>query len=244
MPVVALIQARMGSSRLPGKVLEPIRSRPMVARVVERARRIPGVHRVALAIPDNPADDELAAVAAELGGVGLHRGPEDDVLGRFVAAARAEEADVVVRITADCPLLCPEVSGRVVERLAASGADYASNILQRTYPRGLDTEAFTMGALETAHGEASSAAEREHVTPFLWRRPERFRLAGVESGEDRSGLRWTVDTAADLDLVRRIYDALAPTHPDFGYRELLAAWDEHPEWHRINRGVEQKKVEA
>lgn len=243
MRVVALVQARMGSTRLPGKVLADVAGRPMVERVVERVARIAGVDRVAVAIPEGPADDPLAAAVGAMPlPVGLHRGSETDVLGRFAAAARAEGADAVVRVTADCPLLCPEVSAAVVALLRGGGVDYASNIRERTFPRGLDTEAFTAAALYTAEREATTAGEREHVTPFLWRRPQRFRLASHRDTEDHSDLRWTVDTADDLALVRAVYAALEPADPGFGYRRILAAVAAHPEWREINRHVEQKAV--
>jgi len=241
--VVAVVQARLGSTRLPGKVLAPIAGRPMLEHVAERVCRIPGIDRVVIAIPEGAGDDRLAeAVSALPLPVTLFRGSEDDVLARYAAAARAAGADVVVRVTADCPLLSPRVAGEVVARLAGGGFDYVSNTLVRTFPRGLDTEAFTAEALFIAEREAVTPAEREHVTPFLWRRPERFRLDSYEGAEDHGQLRWTVDTTEDLTLVRTVFVELEPADPAFDYPQVLEALARHPEWLELNRHVEQKPV--
>ncbi len=244
MKVAAIVQARMGSTRLPGKALRELCGQPMVGHVVSRVRRLERVDRVAVAIPDGPSDDPLADYLATLSGVGVTRGPEDDVLARYVAAAAEAEADAVVRITADCPLLCPSVSQRVVDAfLERTGeCDYASNGLRRTYPRGLDTEIFSVAALDTANREAREAADREHVTPYIWQRPDRFRLHSVEDAGDRSHLRWTVDTPEDLALVTRIYEALWPRQPEFDYAEILECVAAHPEWLELNRHVRQKPL--
>ncbi|HUO87275.1 MAG TPA: glycosyltransferase family protein [Thermoanaerobaculia bacterium] len=243
--VVAVVQARTGSTRLPGKVLLDLAGRPMVERVLERVLAAPEVDAVVAAVPEGAADEPLARCVEGVAGVGLVRGPEDDVLARYRLAARAAGAEVVVRVTADCPLLCPEVSSRVVRRLldGLPAADYAANTLERTYPRGLDTEAFTAAALERAAREATRSSDREHVTPFLWRQPEVFRLLSVRDATDRSDLRWTVDTEEDLELVRRIWSALLPRHgPLFGYREILELLAAEPSWPEINRAVPQREL--
>jgi len=160
---VALIQARMGSTRLPGKVLAELAGRPVLDWVVAAARAVPGVDRVAVATSDTDRDDPVAAWCAD-NGVSCHRGPEDDVLERFRGAAKAEEADTVMRLTADAPLLDPEVCGQVLLLLERTGADYASNVEPPCWPDGLDCEAFTFAALETAAREARRPSEREHVT--------------------------------------------------------------------------------
>lgn len=240
--IAVIIQARLGSTRLPGKVAREICGRPMLAWVVERARRIEGVDRTVVAIPDRASDDPLARLVRRLPGAELHRGPEEDVLRRYLEAARAVRAETIVRVTSDCPLLCPSVSSRVVAEFAGhrGSCDYAANTLDRTYPRGLDTEVLSIDALERAHRDARTPAEREHVTLHLVRRPDRFRLRSVTAATDHSDLRWTVDTEADLDLVTRIYEALQPGRPDFDYPEILACLERHPEWSEINRHVRQK----
>ena len=238
--VVVVVQARMGSSRLPGKVLMDLHGRPLLERQIERLRRSLTADAIVIATTARVHDDVIADLATTLG-IGVFRGDEEDVLARYVGAAAAFNADVVVRITADCPLVDPEILDSCVTRLLEDDdLDYVSNTLQRTYPRGLDVEVFTRAVLERAHGEATDQADREHVTRFVWRQPERFRLGGLAEREDHSALRWTVDTQADLDVVRAVYDDLYPTRPDFGYTDALAHAAEHPDVHERNRHVRQK----
>jgi spore coat polysaccharide biosynthesis protein SpsF len=244
MRVVAIVQARMGSTRLPGKVLRELAGRPMIDHVVERALSTPGVDDVCVATSVNPLDDPLAERVERVGRAKVHRGSEEDVLSRYAGAAQGANAGVVVRVTADCPLLCPSVSGRVVREITqhAGHCDYASNTLARSYPRGLDTEAFTTEALLQAERSATDAWDREHVTPFIYRHPDRFTLRGVQDVEDRSAHRWTVDTPEDFELVSRIYDELwSPERPVFDYAEILACVSEHPEWTQLNRHVAQRQ---
>jgi spore coat polysaccharide biosynthesis protein SpsF len=237
---VAIVQARTGSTRLPAKVLQPLRGRAMVLWVVERAARIPGVDDTVVAIPDLVEDDELAAVLAAAGRRTI-RGPGQDVLRRYALAAAQTDAEVVVRITADCPLLSPEVSGAVLAAFAEGGWDYASNTLERTWPQGLDTEVVARDALDRADREATAPEEREHVTLGIWRHPERYGLRSVRGETDLSGLRWTVDEADDLRLVKRIYEELAPSGPNFEVPEILALLSRHPELAAMNAGVAQRE---
>ncbi len=236
--VLAIVQARLGSTRLPGKALLEVAGRPMLAHVVERAAAIPGVGGIVLATSVNPGDDRLVQFAREMGLPSV-RGSEEDVLDRFRTAIREYPAHVVVRVTADCPLLDPEVSGLVMaEYLRRAGSvDYVSNVQPPTYPDGLDTEVFSREALETAWREARLPSEREHVTPYLWRRPDRFRIANVFHTKDLSALRWTVDTAADLAFVRAVYDSLSPNGTRlFGMAEILALLRERPDLQSLNAG--------
>lgn len=238
MRVVAVVQARMGSTRLPGKVLMDIGGMPMAAHVLERASRIPGVAEVVLATSVNREDDVLAEHFA--GTYRVHRGPAEDVLARFAGAARAVRAEAVVRITADCPMLCPEISGLVVARLLAGGCDYVSNALRRTYPRGLDTECLTMAALERAERAATARRDREHVTTFVWGQPDVFRLAGIEDAADHADWRWTVDTEPDLRLARALHQALPA---GFGYPDLVGLLRLRPDLAAINAWIEQKPIQ-
>lgn len=239
MNAVAIIQARVGSTRLPAKVLADIAGQPMLARVVERAARIPGIDDVVVATSRLAADDAIAEMCGARGWR-CTRGSEDDVLLRYVEAASEVGAAVIVRVTSDCPLLDPEVGGRVVAVLTTrlGELDYVSNTLRRTFPRGLDVEAVSREALERAHREARDPASREHVTRYIYQHPDVFRIEQVVDVEDRSALRWTVDTEADLALVREIYAALGDR--PFRYAEVLALCDARPELTRINAGVEQK----
>jgi len=221
--IVVAIQARAGSTRLPGKVLMDLGGRPMLAYQLTRLAPLrEHVDAVVVATSDLPRDDAVAAVATDAGAT-VVRGPEADVLGRFGALLAAAPADTIVRLTGDCPLADPALVLEVVARHHESGADYTSNVFPRTFPRGLDVEVVRRSALECALAEASEPAEREHVMPFLYRRPDRFVLAAVESGGDFGHARWVVDTAADLDAVREMVQHFAP-RVHMSWREILAAF--------------------
>ncbi len=236
---VAIVQARIGSMRLPGKVLLPLLGEPILTRVMRRTARARRLDAVVVATTVSPADDAIVGLA-EREGWPAARGSVDDVLDRYMVAARTHGADVIVRITSDCPLIDPDVIDAVIEAFAAGGCDFASNTLKRTYPRGLDVEVIAREALDRAWHEDADPAWREHVTPYLYRHPESFRLRDVTSTDDHSDQRWVVDTAEDYELVRRIYEALG--RDDFSWREALAVVDRHPEWRDLNREVVQKVV--
>ena len=223
MKVAALVQARTGSTRLPGKVLEDVGGIPLIAHSLRRLRAARRVDEVVLATTDREGDDALVQLAREEG-VAAHRGPEQDVLSRLRGAAEAAGAEALVRITGDCPLLDPAVVDRVVGALldGPQPCDYASNVLRRTYPRGLDTEALWVGTLARIDELAESEAAREHVTWFAYHeRPDLFRLRSVEGDEDRSDLDWSVDTAEDLERVRRLVSLLERPDEPVSWRELV-----------------------
>jgi len=208
-PVLAIIQARMGSSRFPGKALADICGRPMIWHVIERARRASRIDEILVATTDCPSDDSIANFCAAHG-LACFRGSEHDVLDRFYRAAKKVNARSVVRITADCPLIDPDVIDRVIDRFSDGKWDYASNTLRYTYPDGLDTEVFSFAALERAWHQATKSSDREHVTPFM--KGEQFAVCGVESDKPLPAnvpVRWTVDYASDLEFVRAIYSKLA-----------------------------------
>lgn len=243
MRVAVVVQARMGSTRLPGKVLKEVLGKPLLSYQFERLRRCRTASVVALATSDSPADDALERWARKEG-VPCVRGSETDVLGRFRDAAAALDADAVVRVTGDCPLIDPGVlDDTVTDFLAAGARGYGSNCNpERTFPRGLDVEVFSRAALEEAAREAKSPAEREHVTPYLIRRPERFPPILHSSGESLGGLRWTVDAPEDFELVKRVLEALYPVNPAFGWRDVLGLLKQRPDWAALNAHVEQKKT--
>ncbi len=224
---VALIQARMGSSRFPGKVLEDLVGHPMLWHVVHRVRQAKRVDQVVVATTDRAVDDPVVRFC-DREGIRCYRGNEQDVLDRFYQAAKASQADVVVRITADCPLIDPAVIDKVVERFQRGDCDYACNIIRYTYPDGLDTEVFSFAALERAWNEAEKPSEREHVTPYL--RTGRFRVANVENELPVSPAqhRWTVDHPADLEFVRKVYQAFS-ANGNFGFREVFDLLKERPD---------------
>ena len=230
MKVVATIEARMTSSRCPGKVLRPLFGEPMLARIVERVRRARSVDEVVVATTVNATDDPIAHLAKTLH-VACFRGSEEDVLGRVLGAARSVSADTIVEITGDCPLADAEVIDRLVGRFREGGADYVANILKRTYPAGIDTQVFATEVLARADDLGKDAAHREHVSLFIYQHPELFRLANVESGlHDRYADLWfTVDYPAEVENVSKIYEALSPGNPAFALADVLHFLDEHPE---------------
>jgi spore coat polysaccharide biosynthesis protein SpsF len=229
--VAAIIQARLGSSRLPGKVLADLAGDTMLARVVQRSRAATLVDEVVIATTTNASDEPVCDEADRLG--------EQDVLSRYVGATRECGADIVVRITSDCPLLDPAVVDRVVGALTRS-RDYASNTHVRTYPRGLDVEAFHAGTLERIARLATSQAAHEHVTAFLMERPALFSIRHVVAATDDSDLRWTVDTREDLALVRALYERFDLARGHVPYRALVAAVRANAELQTVNAHIVQK----
>jgi spore coat polysaccharide biosynthesis protein SpsF len=238
--VAAIVQARMGSTRLPGKVLRELGHRSVLAQVVRRLGACHGIDRVVIATTEREDDDAITAEAARLA-VDCFRGSEQDVLARYAGAAAASRADAIVRITADCPLIDPEVVDAVIDRLRAAGCDYASNTIRRTFPRGLDAEALTRPALERLDALAAGPGPgREHVTWLVHHLPGAFTCSSVEDSSDNSDLRWTVDTEDDWRLVERLYRDLALDERLVPYRSILAHVRAHPDLTRINAHVEQK----
>lgn len=234
MNIVAIIQARCGSTRLPNKVLMDIAGQPMFSRVVQRARQAKTLTEVVLATSTDPRNEPLASLATSLG-VRFCRGSEHDVLSRFVGAVHAFDADVVVRLTADCPLLDAAVIDRMVQVFRGTNVDYVSNTLERTYPDGLDVEVISREALTRAHSEARLPSEREHVTSYIYKHPELFSLLNVKHSSDLSAYRLTVDEPADLEVVRRIYQHFQ--HHDFGLMEMTRFLMENPEVRQLNQKV-------
>ena len=234
--ITAIIQARVGSTRLPNKVFAELGGRPLISHVVERVMRARNVAKVVLATTVNPLDDPLADWARAQG-VALHRGSEEDVLARFHGAAVEHGASVVVRITADDPFKDPRVIDQVIQLLQDRGAAFCYNNKPPTFPEGLDTEVFTFEALDAAHREASEAFDREHVTQYLYRHPERFPQANLTSGQELSHLRWTIDTEPDLAMARAVYDALYAPGKVFLMEDILALLKERPGIATLNKNV-------
>lgn len=237
--IAAIVQARMGSTRLPGKTLADIAGKPMLARLVERARRIPGVERVIVATTAKPANRVILRFAADQG-LPTYAGSEkseEDVLDRVYQAARRFRVSVIVRVSPDCPLLDPAISGLVLSRfLEARGKlDYVSNTQPPTFPDGLDTEVFSFKALERAWRAATKPSDREHVTPYIWRHRKLFRRVNVRHEPNLSHLRWTVDEREDLEFVCAVYGHLSGSET-FGMAEVLELLRRHPELEAINRG--------
>lgn len=236
MKIGAIVQARMGSTRLAGKTLASIADKPMLAHVIERLRGSRLLEGIVVATTIKEADDSIVELARELE-VYVFRGSENDVLDRYYRALQKYPADVIVRISSDCPLVDPRVVDRVISHYLRGNYDYVSNTLQLTYPDGLDTEAFSFGTLERAWKEAKWASEREHVTPYIWKNPDKFRLANVENEVNLSHLRWSVDEARDLQFVREVYGQLYKEAEIFYTEDILNLLEKYPQLKQINRGI-------
>lgn len=243
--VVAIIQARFASSRLPGKVLLDVGGRPMLQHVVERARRIPSVGRVLVATTTQTVDDAVARFCSQAD-IEVFRGHATDVLDRYYWAAKEAEAGVIVRLTGDCPLLDPGVSEQTIQLLLQGmpELDFTANRLpdHRTYPIGLDTEVCTRQALELAWSRADQPHQREHVMPYIYEHPKEFKIKLLDSEVDRSHMRWTVDTAEDLDFVREVFASFSPS-PDFGWEAVLELLERKPELSQINASVRHRDLQ-
>jgi spore coat polysaccharide biosynthesis protein SpsF len=240
MKVVAIIQARMGSTRLPGKVLAGIQGRPMLWHVVQRVRRAKTLNQIVVATTTQRTDDAIADFCSEQG-FDCFRGSENDVLGRYYQASREYGADAIVRITSDCPLIDPEIVDRTVWAFLEESPDYASNSIVCSFPRGLDVEVMSLAALEVAWREATQDYQRAHVTPYLYENPRRFKILSVAADGDYSTQRWTVDTREDLEFVRTVYSRFE--HQDFLFKDVLRSIEREPAIAEINRSITQKALQ-
>ena len=231
----AIIQARTGSRRLPGKVLADLAGAPLLARMVERVRASRTLAAVVVATTDGAADAPIRQLADALG-IGCFAGSEDDVLGRYAGAATAHGADPIVRLTADCPLIDPALIDRCVETFRATpGCEHVS--LGGAFPDGLDTEVVAAGALARAAAEARLPSEREHVTPYIWNHPERFHCITVPFPAALGGWRWTVDEPRDLAFVRAVYARLYRPGAVFGWQEVETLLTREPTLLALNADI-------
>lgn len=241
--VVAIIQARTGSTRLPGKVLMDISGKSMLGHVVERLSYCKFLDKTVIATTDMKSDDGIEKFCDD-NGVFCFRGSEKDVLQRYYEAARANSASAIVRITADCPLIDPHVVDKAVMAYLDRFDSYdgASNVIRRTYPRGLDVEVVSFQSLEECHKEAKEAYQREHVTVYLYENPSKFNLYSVEQDDDLSLLRWTVDEDFDFKLISEIYKRLYRKGGMFYMEDVVNLLKKCPELKSINSGIKQKPV--
>lgn len=237
---VAIIQARMGSTRLPGKVLMDIGGETTLGRVVRRLSRATLLTETAIATTDSPADDAVVSEGKRLG-VRCFRGSEQDVLARYVGAAEALAADVLVRVTSDCPLIDAEFADQVLREFFSAHADFAYNDVEHSFPRGLDVEVFSREALHKAAEIADRQYQREHVTPVFYERPDMFKTAIVHADRDFSSYRWTLDTPDDLQLIRTIYSHFS-NNSEFTWRDVVALMEGSPDLARMNAHVIQKSI--
>jgi spore coat polysaccharide biosynthesis protein SpsF len=232
--ILAILQARTSSTRLPGKVLKPILGRPMLGWQIDRIRRSRTIDKLVVATSREASDDALEAFC-DANGVSCHRGPLHDVLARFHGTVEAfGPADDVIRLTGDCPLIDWTVIDAAVALHRSEGADLTGNGIHRTFPDGLDVEVMTSSALDRAHREATDAGHREHVTQYIYHHPEKFRLAHLTQSPDLAALRWTVDTIADFEMVEQVFAGLAGLNNNFVQQDVLGFLDQHPEIVAIN----------
>lgn len=244
MKTVAIIQARMGSSRLPGKVLKMIAGKTVLQHVIERVRQVKNIDEIVIATTVLDQDDIIARETEKCGGK-CFRGSEEDVLSRYYLAAAENEADIVVRITSDCPLIDPHVTDAIVtffknHREYTIVTNAGSDLTQRTYPRGLDTEVFSFDALKEAFVHADKQYQREHVTPYIYENS--LKTFHYKNKDNYSRYRWTLDTEEDFMLITEIYRYLYKTNHDFYMPEIIALLERHPELNEINAHIEQKKI--
>lgn len=235
MKILSLLQARVSSTRLPGKVLRPLLGEPMIIRQIERLQRARMLGELMVVTSTEQSDDPLAALCQQRG-VAVFRGSLHDVLDRFYQAAVSRQPDHIVRLTADCPLADPELIDSVIQYHLAGDFDYSSNVLEPRYPDGLDVEVFRYRCLQEAWSEATLPSQREHVSPFINQQPTRYRLGSYRNAEDWSGYRWTVDEPADFDMVEQVYKALWVVKPAFTTADILHLLAQQPAIAAINRG--------
>lgn len=237
MKIAAIIQARMGSRRLYGKVSEYIEGKPMLWHIIDRVRRSKLIRGIVISTTTKEVDKEIIEIA-KYSAAYSYAGSEDDVLDRYYQTAKEFKVDPIVRITADCPLIDPRVMDKLIQRYSKGDCDYVSNTtLNGNYPDGTDVEVFSFEALETAWKEAKLSSEREHVTPYIQNNPSKFRLARVESDINLSHHRWSVDEKEDLEFVRKVYGHLYKKGQVFYMEDILKLLDKYPSLIKINQHI-------
>lgn len=241
MRTVAIVQARMGSTRLPGKVLKALGDRTVLGHVIHRLQAIVELSDITIATTTSLEDDKLVAEAKKYG-VRYYRGSESDVLSRYFGAAVECKSDNIVRITSDCPVIDPVVTADVIRFFIKQQADYASNGLERSFPRGLDTEVFTMDSLTRAYRHAEQEFQREHVTPYLYQNPHLFILKSYINPVNYSQYRWTLDTEEDWAVINEIYKNLYQPGKIFLWQDIVKLMEDCPRIPLLNVHVEQKKL--
>ena len=241
MNIGAIIQARMGSTRLPGKIMKDLSGQPLLWHVNERTKWCRGVDEIVLASTVNEKDDVLESFADD-NDVKFFRGSEEDVLGRYLGAGKKYNIDLIIRITSDCPLIDPRTVDKLIEKHIESGADYSSNTLERTYPRGLDAEVFSIALLEEVDKVATERFQREHVTPYFYQKPSKFKLNNLpaEKKLHRPKYRLCVDTIEDFELMKIIYDRLYNPPDIVDIKKVIDLLDKEPDIAQINKAIEQK----
>jgi spore coat polysaccharide biosynthesis protein SpsF len=240
---IAIIQARMGSTRLPGKILKDIQGKPMLWHVINRVNYSNLIDKIVIATTDNKEDDKIEGFC-KTNDISSYRGSQKDVLDRYYQVARIYQVDLIIRITSDCPLIDPDIIDKAIEHYLNNKekVDYVSNTLERTYPRGMDAEVFSFGVLEKVWQKAKKQYEREHVTPYIYENPDTFNLSCIKNENDLSYLRLTVDEEKDLELVIGIYKKLYKKNNIFYLEDIVKLFEEYPELKSVNETVKQKNI--
>jgi spore coat polysaccharide biosynthesis protein SpsF len=245
MNIAAIIQARFGSTRLPGKIIRLISGKPILWHVWNRLTHSKMINDVIIATTTNSEDDQIENFCVE-NNIHFNRGSAEDVLSRYYETAKKFNVDIIIRITSDCPVIDPEILDDMINFFKAENCkyklDYLSNTLERTFPRGLDVEIFSFEALQKTFSEAKEIYEREHVTPYIYMHPECFTLKNFYNDKDYSFHRWTVDTNDDLELIKEIYISLYNGNNIFLVKDILKLFDIRPELIKINQTVKQKNL--
>ena len=239
--IAFIVQARMTSTRLPGKVMRPVLGKPLLEYQIERLSKVPDIDKIIIATTSNDTDQPIIDFCVSRG-LSFFRGSETDVLSRYYGAAVQYGVSTIIRVTSDCPVIDPEVLTDLIRLFRSEpNIDYASNTLERSFPRGLDAEIFTFTALENAQMNATTSFQREHVTPYFYQNPHLFALKSLKCAHDYSAFRLTVDTAEDLQLITELITEMYPHKPAFGLEDIIELFRRRPELANINSHVEQKK---
>ncbi|MEQ8194799.1 MAG: glycosyltransferase family protein [Rhodospirillales bacterium] len=243
MTTAITIQARMGSSRLPGKVLKDAVGKPMLELMIERLKRVPGADKIIVATTVKPADDPIVELAQRVG-VNFYRGSEDDVLSRVLEAAQTHNVDVIVETTGDCPLIDPGVIQKIIDTYNATGADYVSNVIERSYPIGMDTQVFATDILADVAERTNDPQDHEHVSLFIYHHPEIYRLKNVTAPKNLTAPDWrlTLDTPEDYEMIRKVFEALYPDNPAFTLADMFKLFKKRPELLEINSHVQHNWI--
>ena len=241
MRTLIIVQARMTSTRLPGKVMKIVCGKPLLEHLINRLKKVKCADQIVIATTVNETEDIIVELCKKLD-ISYYRGSEEDVLGRYYEAAVEYGGDVIIRITSDCPVIDPDVVSYLIDFYMRNlkKYDYVTNTLKRTYPRGMDAEIVSFKALKEAHFNAYDPLDREHVTPFIRNRPTQYHLHNIKYSSDLSRYRLTVDTSEDMELIRRIFESLYVENPEFTMKDILSKMAANPEWEYINAHVKQR----
>ncbi len=245
MKILAIIQARMGSTRLPGKVMLKLQDKTVLEHVIIRLKQAKLIDEIIVATTTNSSDDPIIEEMNRLN-IKTFRGSEENVLSRYYYAAKENEADVIIRITSDCPLIDPKVIDEMIneykELIQSDSVDYLSNTIERTYPRGLDAEIMSFKVLEETFLNAKEDFEKEHVTPYIYQNPDKFKRVDFLNDIDYSEHRWTLDTPEDLELITQIYNEIYKGEHNFYLKDIIKLFNEKPELIEINKEIIQKEL--